>query len=172
MQLGIDLALAGHPPLFLPEARVDSPLPQQAHRRPHPAHPLGARPPEDAADPSSPPALPWPSRHRRLDLFWLGLDLAIPPLALLACSWLAVWAFALVLVSAGASPAPLVAVTFLGTMLTIAVFAGWAAHCHQQIPLAALLAAPLYAAWKLPIYAAFLVKRQREWIRTQRDVPT
>ena len=29
MQLGIDLALAGTPPLFLPEARVDSPLPQQ-----------------------------------------------------------------------------------------------------------------------------------------------
>jgi cellulose synthase/poly-beta-1,6-N-acetylglucosamine synthase-like glycosyltransferase len=29
MQLGIDLALAGSPPLFLPEARVDSPLPQR-----------------------------------------------------------------------------------------------------------------------------------------------
>src|SRR5204863_7573367 len=29
MQLGIDLALAGQSPMFLPEARVDSPLPQQ-----------------------------------------------------------------------------------------------------------------------------------------------
>ena len=29
MQLGIDLALAGKSPLFLPAARVDSPLPQQ-----------------------------------------------------------------------------------------------------------------------------------------------
>jgi hypothetical protein len=110
-------------------------------------------------------------RHRRLDLFWLAIDLSVPPLALLACGWLAVWVSALAFVSAGASPVPLLAATSLGAMLTLAIFAGWAAHCHRQVPLASLLAAPAYAAWKLPIYAAFLLKRQREWVRTQRDLP-
>ena len=53
--------------------------------------------------------------------------------------------------------------------LATSVFAGWAAFCRRQVPLVALLAAPLYIAAKLPIYLAFLVKRQKHWVRTQRD---
>jgi hypothetical protein len=33
----------------------------------------------------------------------------------------------------------------------------------------ALLATPLYILSKLPIYVAFLVKRQQQWVRTERD---
>ena len=48
--------------------------------------------------------------------------------------------------------------------------ANWsAAFCRKQMPLVALLAAPLYIAAKLPIYLTFLVKRQQQWVRTQRD---
>ena len=35
--------------------------------------------------------------------------------------------------------------------------------------LTAVLLAPLYAAGKLPIYAAFAMRRQQEWVRTARD---
>jgi hypothetical protein len=89
----------------------------------------------------------------------------------LSCGWLAIWLLALVLLSAGAGPAPLAALSILGFMLAGSILAGWLAHCRRQVPLASLLAAPLYAAWKLPIYAAFLLRRQRAWVRTQRDLP-
>ena len=49
MQLGIDCALAGSPPQFLPEARVDSPLPQQ-RRGADAAHQVGAWAHQDAAE--------------------------------------------------------------------------------------------------------------------------
>jgi cellulose synthase/poly-beta-1,6-N-acetylglucosamine synthase-like glycosyltransferase len=168
MQLGIDLALAGHAPLFLPEARVDSPLPQQAR---------AARTQRTRWEHGHlktlltqvPRLVGLAVSNRRLDLAWLALDLAIPPLALLVCALVAVWFAALVAIASGGSPAPLLAATLLSLMLAAAIFAGWIAHCKEQIPLVSLLAAPLYAAWKLPIYIAFLVKRQREWVRTQRD---
>lgn len=44
-----------------------------------------------------------------------------------------------------------------------------AAFCWKQVPLVALLAAPIYIAAKLPIYLAFLMKRQQQWVRAQRD---
>ncbi len=168
MQLGIDLALAGHTPLFLPEARVDSPLPQQRtaartqRTRWEHGHikTLLTQVPRLAGLSVS---------HRRLDLAWLALDLAIPPLALLVCLGMCVWLVALVAISVGASPVPLLAASLLGAMLVAAVFAGWIVHCRERIPLVSLLAAPLYAAWKVPIYIAFLLNRQREWVRTERD---
>jgi cellulose synthase/poly-beta-1,6-N-acetylglucosamine synthase-like glycosyltransferase len=171
LQLGIDLALAGSPPLFVPEARVDSPLPQgsQAARTQRTRWEHGHL---KTLLTQVPRLVGLGIQHRRLDLCWLAVDLAIPPLALLACGWLGLWFLALASVLAGAGPAPLVALTLLGLMLAGSILAGWLAHCRRVVPLASLLAAPLYAAWKLPIYAAFLVRRQRDWVRTQRDLPT
>jgi cellulose synthase/poly-beta-1,6-N-acetylglucosamine synthase-like glycosyltransferase len=81
MQLGIDLTLAGHPPLFVPEARVDSPLPQQR---------AAARTQRTRWEHGhlrtllvqSPRLVGLAIRHRRLSLLALALDLAIPPLSL------------------------------------------------------------------------------------------
>lgn len=170
MQLGIDLALAGHSPLFLPEARVDSPLPQQrsAARTQRTRWEHGHI---KTLLTQVPRLVGLAVSHRRLDLAWLAMDLAIPPLALLVCCGAVIWFVSLLALSAGASPAPLLAASLLGGMLAAAVFAGWIAHCRERIPLVSLLAVPLYAAWKLPIYVAFLLKRQREWVRTERDVP-
>jgi cellulose synthase/poly-beta-1,6-N-acetylglucosamine synthase-like glycosyltransferase len=167
MQLGIDLALAGFRPQFLPEARVESPLPQQRRaartQRTRWEHghlrTLISQAPRLAA---------LAVVRRRLDLFWLAIDLAIPPLSLLVAVFSAVWLLALAGWRGGCSATPLVAMTVLGFLLAAAIVAGWIAHARRQVPLAALLAAPLYAVWKLPIYAAFLVKRQRQWVRTQR----
>jgi len=44
-----------------------------------------------------------------------------------------------------------------------------AAFCRMQVLLVALLAAPIYIAAKLLIYLAFLMKRQQQWVRRQRD---
>ena len=168
MQLGIDFALAGFSPMFLPEARVDSPLPQQrrAARTQRTRWEHGHLKTILAQS----PRLVWLSlRKRRLDLFWLALDLAIPPLSLLVLTMLTATALALAAWLLGASPAPLAILATADAALALAVLLGWAVHCRQQVPLWALVAAPLYAAAKLPIYLAFLIKRQQQWVRTERD---
>jgi cellulose synthase/poly-beta-1,6-N-acetylglucosamine synthase-like glycosyltransferase len=168
MQFGIDLALAGSPPLFLPEARVDSPLPQQRAaartqrtrwEHGHLKTLLG----------QAPRLLGLALRNRRLDLFWLALDLSIPPLSLLVLTMLTATAIAAIAWLLGASSLPLLVLIATDAALATVVLLGWAVHCRRQVPLWALLAAPLYAAVKLPIYLAFLIKRQQAWVRTERD---
>jgi cellulose synthase/poly-beta-1,6-N-acetylglucosamine synthase-like glycosyltransferase len=168
MQLGINLTLAGYRPLYLPEARVDSPLPGTRAA----AHTQRTRWEHGHLATllvQVPRVLLLAFARQRLDLVWLALDLAIPPMSLLVMLAAAVWIAALVATLLGASPVALVAVSILAGFLALSVFVGWLAHCRAQIPLVSLLAAPLYAAWKVPIYVAFLVSRQRQWIRTQRD---
>lgn len=169
MQLGLNLALAGRPAMFLPEARVDSPLPQQraAARTQRTRWEHGHL---KTLLTQTPRLMGLAIRHRRLDLAWLALDLAVPPLALLA-----VGLFAMTVIAAGAwllgtSATPLIVCGVAGAALLLAVLSGWAVHCRRQVPFFALLAAPFYVALKLPIYLTFLGKRQVQWVRTQRDV--
>lgn len=168
MQLGIDMALAGYPTMFLPEARVDSPLPQQRS---------AARTQRTRWEHGhlktllvQTPRLVWLSiSKRRFDLLCLAFDLAIPPLSLLVALWAGVWLVALAAWLSGGSVLPLVVISALGTTLALAVLIGWCVHCRRQVALRSLLAAPFYALWKLPIYATFLFHPQREWTRTTRD---
>jgi hypothetical protein len=168
MQLGINLALAGTPALFVPEARVDSPLPQQraAARTQRTRWEHGHL---KTLFTQAPRLAAMARKHRRIDLGWLALDLAVPPLALLVIGLALLTGVAAMgtLVGASTGPVTICAIAFGG--LTLTILAGWAAHCRRQVPLLALLAAPLYIAAKMPIYVAFLFKRQVQWIRTQRD---
>jgi cellulose synthase/poly-beta-1,6-N-acetylglucosamine synthase-like glycosyltransferase len=168
MQLGINLALAGTPALFVPEARVDSPLPQQraAARTQRTRWEHGHL---KTLFTQAPRLAAMAIKHRRIDLGWLALDLAVPPLALLVIGLALLTGVAAMgtLVGASTGPVTICAIAFGG--LTLTILAGWAAHCRRQVPLLALLAAPLYIAAKMPIYVAFLFKRQVQWIRTQRD---
>ncbi|QDU27343.1 N-glycosyltransferase [Anatilimnocola aggregata] len=168
MQLGIDLAVAGFRTKFLPTARVNSPLPQQraaaktqrtrwehGHLRT-----LMTQVPRLFARACA---------TRRCDLFLLALDLAIPPLSLLVMMTVAFTLLATVAALFGGSP---IAAAIAGTALlsiVSSVVLGWAVFCRQQIPLRALVLAPLYALWKVPLYVAFLWRRQQQWVRTARD---
>ena len=171
MQLGIDLARAGYPTLFLPEARVDSPLPQ--HRR-------AARTQRTRWEHGHlttlltqvPRLIGLAVAKRRFDLLCLALDLAIPPLSLLVALWATVWFVSLAAWMSGGGLLPLALISAQGTALAVAVVIGWGVHCRRQVALCSLLAAPFYAIWKLPIYAAFIVHRQRQWIRTSREPQT
>lgn len=169
MQLGIDLALDGHRPVFVPEGAVRSPLPQQrrAARTQRTRWEHGHL---KTLISQVPRLLSLALKRRRIDLMLLALDLAIPPLSLLvaitACSAVVATLLAL------SGLATWVAATMLGVglaALLIAVIAGWAVHCREAIPLSALWAAPVYALAKLPIYLQFIVRREREWVRTDRD---
>ena len=99
----------------------------------------------------------------------LGLHLLVPPLALLltfAAVVLAVlFAFSLI----GASILPLIA---LGGLLALAlslVAIAWVIGGRPFLAGRALLRAPFYILWKLPIYAGFLKKPQASWTRTPRQ---
>jgi cellulose synthase/poly-beta-1,6-N-acetylglucosamine synthase-like glycosyltransferase len=168
MQLGIHLVLSGQPTTFLPEARVDSPLPQQraAARTQRTRWEHGHL---KTLLTQVPRLTALAVKHRRLELAWLALDLAVPPLALLVVGLALLTSLAAMAWYLGASTTPLTICTIAFGALALAIFGGWAIHCRRQVPLLALLAAPLYIAAKLPIYVAFLFKRQVHWIRTQRD---
>jgi cellulose synthase/poly-beta-1,6-N-acetylglucosamine synthase-like glycosyltransferase len=168
MQWGIELAIAGHPPLFCPAARVLSRLPEQNSS----AKTQRTR---------------WEHGHLRTlltqsprlllaglgrgspALIAMAIDLAVPPLSLLLMVMVAATAAAAALgIATGAwSPAWIVGGSTLAVGL--GVMTAWATLARDTISAGSLLMAPLYMLWKLPIYFAFIFKRQRKWVRTERD---
>jgi cellulose synthase/poly-beta-1,6-N-acetylglucosamine synthase-like glycosyltransferase len=172
MRLGIELALAGHPAGFEPEAEVTSPLPRedgafvsQRTRWEHGhLHTLLAHVPRVA----------WGAlRQRRVDLALLALDLAVPPLALLVTIWFVATAAATLAWTAGATVGPAALLWGTGAAMSMAVAGGWLVHCRRAIPWTTFLGIPWYVVRKLPIYAAFLTRPQKEWVRTPRQrMPT
>lgn len=99
----------------------------------------------------------------------LGAHLLVPPLALL---------FALsTLVAATTAGLGLLtgywfpAFTLLAGMLAAggATLLAWLREGRAWLSLAALLRAPLYILWKLPLYARFLIAPETRWVRTRRD---
>lgn len=169
MQLGLDLAIAGHAPVFGIDALVTGLLPQQ----------------EQAA---SSQRTRWEHGHlqtlltqvprllraslsqKRIDLFALALDLCVPPLSLLVMLWAATMGGAILAGLMGASWMPTFLLGIVGLLLTISIVGAWAKFGRADLPLVTLLAVPLYIMWKIPLYLAFLVQRQTKWIRTERDV--
>lgn len=169
MQLGIDLALAGHPTLFLPEARVNSPLPQtqkaastQRTRWEH-GH-------LTTILTQVPRLLVLSMKHRRWNLLCLACDLAIPPLSLLVAMYTTMLLITTGVAFVTSQPAPTLLMLAVSPLFFLAIAAGWFVHCRRVIPFGTLLVAPLYMLRKLPIYGRFLWNRQRAWIRTERDL--
>src|SRR5262249_333940 len=108
--------------------------------------------------------------QRRADLLWMALDLTVPPLALLVAVWLLAAAVDGVAAALGGSPLPLALAAPRRPALPAALFVGWAVHRRRAIPLRAFLGVPRYVMGKLSIYLAFFTgRRQRAWVRTQRD---
>ena len=167
MKLGIDLAIAGHPPVFCPEARVTSRFPESGHavsaqrKRWEHGH-IGMILEEF-------PRLLLRSLSRRdIRLLGMALDLAVPPLSLLAMMMAAafVLAFALFLVGSSASMLALVSIA-LG-LLVLAVLMAWHGWGRSILSLGGLFSIPFYVLAKLPIYLKFWTRRQKEWVRTER----
>ena len=168
MQLGLDLARAGTPPLFCPAASVSSvfPLDRAAARTQrtrwehgHLSMLVGV----------GPRLLALGLARGRPGLMAMALDLMVPPLAALvlllgglalvdAAWWL--WA---------GDPAPFI-VAFVALLLVdAAVLVAWWREGRRLIGLRELFGLPLYIAAKVPMYLRLLGKRQVEWVRTKRD---
>jgi hypothetical protein len=98
----------------------------------------------------------------------LGLHLLVPPLALLILAVGCVVMLLCTLVPLGASMVPAVALAgVLGAALVL-VFVAWLAGGRAFLSGSALLKAPLYVLWKVPMYLGFVRKPEAEWQRTPR----
>jgi len=168
MQLGLDLTLAGYAPLFCPAANVIGRLPSEAKVA------YGQRTRWEHGHLQTlltqvPRLFREAVRHRSFRALALGVELSVPPLALLMMSVVGLLVVSTVI---GLLPGGslLAAKLLAGGVLAVTamIFAAWARFGRGHLPLAALLAAPLYMAWKVPMYAAFLFRRHTQWNRTTR----
>jgi len=168
MQLGIDLAIAGRPPLLCSEALVTGVLPEV----------------ETAANTQK---MRWIHGHlqtlvtqvprlakaaflqRRLDLGAVALDLCVPPISLLVMAWAFLAALGSILAIVRGDWNVVLISAIEGLMIFVAVIGAWAKFAQEDISLKTLLSIPLYIFWKIPIFFAFLFKRQQVWVRTARD---
>jgi len=97
-----------------------------------------------------------------------GAHLLVPPVALLFFLAVAMLGVAGILTVLGASPWP-AAFLFAGVAVALTSIAlAWLAAGRSTIPLKALALAPLYVAWKIPLYTAFIFSRHTDWNRTRR----
>ena len=169
LQLGLKLAEAGLPPQFCPQACVESWFPEsqggldsQRKRWEHGHLSMIV---------SAVPATLWRGlRSGRMGAVALALDLCIPPLALLSALVALSCAFGAWMIGLGeagqvVAPAAalLSALAFAGTVL----LAWWSAG-RRWVSFSELVLAPVYVLRKLPVYASFVLRRQKEWVRTSR----
>ena len=168
MQLGVDLALAGTPPLFCPDTLVKSEFPNTAdglatqRTRWEHGH-LGVIV-------AQVPLLLWQGVSRRnAALFAMALDLCVPPLALLTLLVCGSFLASLGLVWMGGSAVPALLSGAACAMVGMAVMGAWYGFGQAVISVWQLCQVPLYVLKKVPLYFYFLVKRQSSWVRSKRD---
>jgi hypothetical protein len=105
----------------------------------------------------------------RLALVAMGLDLAVPPLALLVMLAGAATAVAALAAWLGASSLPLAILVGALALLAVAVLSTWARFGGERLPLRYALLVPLYVLWKIPLYFTFFLKgKHKTWERTRR----
>jgi len=168
MKLGIDLAIAGKPPLFCPRALVTSLFPDtaaatrtQRTRWEHGHLEMIGR--------EVPGLLGAAWRQRDPRLVGMALDLCVPPLALLAALLVVGTILGALLSWWIADIGPGLAYGLLLGSFGTAVLLAWWVRGRDIVRLFELLSIPVYIAAKLPVYARFVVRRERRWVRTDRD---
>jgi cellulose synthase/poly-beta-1,6-N-acetylglucosamine synthase-like glycosyltransferase len=168
MQLGVDLAIAGHPTLFCLDALVLGRLPQQQEatvtqktRWEHGHLQIILS--------QSPKLVKQALQQRRWDLLAMALDLSVPPLSLLTFLWIAIASFSIIVGILTGIWDPTILSSVSGLLLFSSIITAWARFAKDDLQLSKLLFIPLYMVQKIPLYLRFIVKPQKSWIRTQRD---
>ena len=168
MKLGMDLALAGKAPMFCPHALVHSVFPtstegvQSQRTRWEHGH-------LSMITSLAPATLFAGLRRASASLFAFGLDLCVPPLALLVLLVCALGALSLLLALFGGPLAPLALALLAAAMLGAAILMAWWRHGRAVLSGKELGLAGVYVMAKIPLYFRFLFQRQVAWVRSKRD---
>ncbi|GJD60754.1 glycosyltransferase family 2 protein [Methylobacterium frigidaeris] len=167
LKLGLDLALAGHPPRFCPQAEVTSALPAGA----------AARRAQQTR---------WEHGHLSLILPYAGrllraalhrgdarlaamaLDLCVLPLVTLALAEAGLAGLALAWWALGGGAGPLLITAASLAILVLALCLAARRWGRGLVRWQDLAAAPRLVAGKAGILARFAVRRQTDWVRTER----
>ncbi len=169
MKLGIDLAIAGMPPVFFLPAKVTSVFPTSSEvqsgqkirwEHGHLAMILA----------EAPRLFAHSLLKRDFNLLAMAFDLTVPPLALLVMlllSYAGVTGAVFVLYDVGYLALQLTLSSLIILMIAIAV--AWCGWGKNIISLSTLLFVPIYVLLKIPHYIKFLFNRQKTWNKTERD---
>ena len=168
LKLGLDLARAGHAPVFCPSARVTSEFASSAkgagsqRQRWEQGH-------LDMIFKAAPRLLVDAIAHRNLDLFAITLDLAVPPLSLLCMLVLGIFGLSLLAAGFGVSSSALAISTATLLMFVIATALAWLSCGRDVVPISSLVLIPSYILRKINLYRQFVFGRiETEWNRTDR----
>jgi cellulose synthase/poly-beta-1,6-N-acetylglucosamine synthase-like glycosyltransferase len=169
MQLSFDCTINGFPPVFCPDALIYSNFPEQSTAE------LSQRTRWEHGHLQTIvqqlPALVKASfRQKDWRLFVLALDIGVPPLSLLVMITLGgLLALAISALLTGSATA--LFLLFLGFFYFAAMLTTvWWRYGRDYLSAHELSGIPRYVIAKLSIYIAFIFKRQKEWVRTDRDV--
>lgn len=167
MQLGVELALAGTPARFCPEARVDSEFPQTAAG----IASQRSRWEEGHIGMIAKALRLLPRTIRNPGALALTLDILVPPLTLLlVLAALGFVATAILTVALGLPAGALWLALINGLLLGAACLAAWYAFGRQALPARAIFGVLPYVLGKLGFYGRLAGgKRSSGWIRTDRD---
>jgi cellulose synthase/poly-beta-1,6-N-acetylglucosamine synthase-like glycosyltransferase len=169
LKLGLELATAGHPPMFCPSAVVTSTFPTSAegaetqrHRweQGHIALILN----------KSPALLLSATRALNKDLLAQTLDLMVPPMSLLALL-LTVMVFVAAIATLANVPLYPLAIGLVSSLLmAAATILAWFEHGRDILPAKSFALIGQYGLAKLKLYQAVLLGRRiSRWIRTDRS---
>lgn len=168
MQLGIDLAAAGYPPLFCQDVQLFSYFPESVHaaenqfRRWQHGH-IGM------IINRVPAYFIKSIINRDFVLFALVLDILVPPLMLLAILVLLLFFFSgLAMVFLGVNSAFYLSGTTL-LMFIITVLVAWVGFGRNILSLREILFLPVQMLKVIPIYLQYIFDRQKKWVKTERD---
>ena len=169
LKFGLDLALAGRPPIFCPSAVVTSSFPTSAksaenqrqrweHGHIHLILTMAPR------------FLYLAVTRRNLNLLVLTLDMAVPPLALLGLLITALFVAAVVALFFGSSPAALIVSTISLVLFAATVVACWLKFGLDLLRTKEILSIAPYILNKIRLYCGLLFRgRVSRWIRTDRN---
>jgi cellulose synthase/poly-beta-1,6-N-acetylglucosamine synthase-like glycosyltransferase len=168
LKLGLDLARAGHAPVFYPSATVTSCFANSTkgtntqRRRWEHGH-IGL------ILTAAPALLMAALKRGDTRLFALALDLTVPPLSLLILILTAMLIGSGLAILFGASSLALAINLTCLALLAAATILAWFKFGRDVLPLKSLALIPSYVAAKLPHYGtAFLGRRVPGWIRSDR----
>lgn len=169
LKLGQDLAEAGHPPIFIEDATIRSSAETEANT-------LSQRRRWEGgflrnALQSGPIIFARSVRKRDLRGLWAAVNVMIPPFAMLVLLDIAVLGLAAALTwLAGAAWWPIWLLTTMLILAGMALGLAWRAGGRRFVSLGDLALAPLYLAWKIPVYLGFARHGAPEnWKRTDRS---
>jgi cellulose synthase/poly-beta-1,6-N-acetylglucosamine synthase-like glycosyltransferase len=167
MQLGIDLAVAGYPPRFCPEARFesdDAPSVQATvirRTRWEHGHVFTLLT-------QMPRLLVAGIIQLRPQIIALAFELSVPPLSFLFILQAALLAICLASWLCGGDFAPGL-IILVGILTEIAtILTAWLIFGRGLLSPKILCLLPVYVLWKVPIYLKLVIAPQRKWVRTER----